>query len=135
EADRVQYTAGDIKRNARSTQSAAWARDAKQFIAKINESPRATSYADLGLATLCRTNLMSAAVSDFLGLGLTFGPGLSAPTGQHPGGEHHGPDDEPVATATGPAPAGSPAPAQPTTSTTPFGSDPAPVASASAREG
>ena len=32
---------------------------------------------------------MATAVSDFLGLGLTFGPGLSAPTGQHPGGEHH----------------------------------------------
>jgi len=130
----IAITEGD-NRNVMATQLASEALGAKQVIAKINDPLRAAAYADLGLATLCRTNLMAAAVSDFLGLGLTFGPGLSAPTGQHPGGEHHGPDDEPVATATGPAPAGSPAPAQPTTSTTPFGSDPAPVASASAREG
>jgi hypothetical protein len=73
-----------------ASQLAAEALGAKKVIAKINDPLRAAAYADLGLATLCRTNLMATAVSDFLGLGLSFGPGLSPPTGQHPGAEHHG---------------------------------------------
>lgn len=82
-------TEGD-NRNVMASQLAAEALGAKQVIAKINDPLRAAAYADLGLATLCRTNLMATAVSDFLGLGLSFGPGLSPPTGQHPGAEHHG---------------------------------------------
>jgi trk system potassium uptake protein TrkA len=89
----IAMTEGD-NRNVMSAQLATEALDAKQVIAKINDPLRASAYAELGIATLCRTNLMASAVSDFLGLGLSFGPGLSAPTGQHPGGEHHGPADE-----------------------------------------
>ena len=59
------------------------------MIAKINDPLRAAAYADLGINTLCRTNLMATAVNDFLGLDLAFGPGLSEATGIHPGGEHH----------------------------------------------
>ncbi len=81
-------TEGD-NRNVMASQLAVEALGAKQVIAKVNDPLRAKAYADLGLATLCRTNLMATAVSQFLGLGLTFGPGLTAPTGQHPGGEHH----------------------------------------------
>ena len=81
-------TEGD-NRNVMTAQLATEELGAKQVIAKINDPLRARAYADLGLATLCRTNLMAQAVSDFLGLNLTFGPGLSAPTGQHPGGDHH----------------------------------------------
>ena len=81
-------TEGD-NRNVMTAQLATEELGARQVIAKINDPLRARAYADLGLATLCRTNLMAAAVSDYLGLGLTFGPGLSAPTGQHPGGDHH----------------------------------------------
>jgi trk system potassium uptake protein len=81
-------TEGD-NRNVMTAQLATEELGAKQVIAKINDPLRARAYADLGLATLCRTNLMAQAVSDFLELGLTFGPGLSAPTGQHPGGDHH----------------------------------------------
>ena len=81
-------TEGD-NRNVMASQLAAEALGAKNVIAKINDPLRASAYADLGLATLCRTNLMASAVSEFLGLGLEFGPGLSPPTGQHPGGEHH----------------------------------------------
>jgi hypothetical protein len=44
---------------------------------------------------------MGQAVSDYLELGLAFGPGLSAPTGQHPGGEHHA-DDTAAAGVAGP---------------------------------
>jgi trk system potassium uptake protein len=136
-------TEGD-NRNVMSAQLAIEALDAKQVIAKINDPLRASAYAELGVATLCRTNLMATAVSDFLGLGLSFGPGLSPPTGQHPGGEHHGPADEAagaggsssvvsgaaadglasVPSSLSAAPAG--APADPT---------PAPAAPVSAREG
>ena len=81
-------TEGD-NRNVMSAQLATEALHAKQVIAKINDPVRASAYAELGIATLCRTNLMADAVSSFLDLGLTFGPGLSPATGQHPGGEHH----------------------------------------------
>jgi trk system potassium uptake protein TrkA len=121
-------TEGD-NRNVMASQLATEALGARQVIAKINDPLRAAAYADLGLATLCRTNLMATAVSDFLGLGLTFGPGLSPPTGQHPGAEHH---DAPGlgAPAAGDGPAGA------------GGADvfalphpPTPVASTTAREG
>jgi trk system potassium uptake protein TrkA len=87
----IAMTEGD-NRNVMASQLAAEALGAKQVIAKINDPLRASAYADLGLATLCRTNLMGQAVSDYLELGLAFGPGLSAPTGQHPGAEHHAED-------------------------------------------
>jgi trk system potassium uptake protein TrkA len=80
-------TEGD-NRNVMSAQLAVEALGAKQVIAKINDPLRAAAYADLGIATLSRTNLMANAVSQFLGLGLAFGPGLSPATGQHPGGHH-----------------------------------------------
>jgi len=87
----IAMTEGD-NRNVMAAQLAVEALGARQVIAKINDPLRAAAYADLGINTLCRTNLMAAAVNDFLGLNLVFGPGLSAPTGQHPGGEHHGAD-------------------------------------------
>jgi trk system potassium uptake protein TrkA len=137
----IAMTEGD-NRNVMASQLAAEALGAKQVIAKINDPLRASAYAELGLATLCRTNLMATAVSDFLGLGLTFGPGLSEPTGQHPGGEHHaaggGPIGDPVgepaagaaSTAAGPTAFG------PVSTTTELAvQPPTPVASTSAREG
>jgi trk system potassium uptake protein TrkA len=124
-------TEGD-NRNVMASQLAAEALGAKQVIAKINDPLRASAYADLGLATLCRTNLMATAVSDFLGLGLTFGPGLSAPTGQHPGAEHHG---EPGGLG-GPATPGTLTPESPGASETfELPLPPTPVASSTAREG
>ena len=136
-------TEGD-NRNVMSAQLAIEALDAKKVIAKINDPLRASAYAELGIATLCRTNLMASAVMDFLGLDLKFGPGLSPATGQHPGGEHHAADDavaddgatRVAAGAGADGPATSPllfsaapavaAPAEPI---------PAPVAPGSAREG
>ncbi len=90
----IAMTEGD-NRNVMAAQLAVEALGARQVIAKINDPLRAAAYADLGINTLCRTNLMAAAVNDFLGLELVFGPGLSEATGFHPGGEHHGdgPDD------------------------------------------
>jgi trk/ktr system potassium uptake protein len=117
-------TEGD-NRNVMTSQLATEELGAKQVIAKINDPLRARAYADLGLATLCRTNLMAQAVSDFLALGLTFGPGLSAPTGQHPGGEHHLAE---TATEHGHE--------HPATAPDSFnGTTPTPVASTTAREG
>jgi trk system potassium uptake protein len=98
----VAMTEGD-NRNVMSAQLATEALGAKQVIAKLNDPLRASAYAELGIATLCRTNLMATAISDFLELGMTFGPGLSPATGHHPGGEHH--DDD------GPAGAGTDGPA------------------------
>ena len=128
-------TEGD-NRNVMSAQLAVEALDAKQVIAKINDPLRAAAYADLGIATLCRTNLMASAVSEFLGLGLAFGPGLSAATGQHPGGDHHAGD----AAAEGTSPAAPGGPASPVAPvTTPVGAvtgQPSPaVVPASTREG
>lgn len=138
-------TEGD-NRNVMSAQLATEALDARQVIAKINDPLRASAYAELGIATLCRTNLMASAVMDFLGLDLKFGPGLSPPTGQHPGGEHHGPADaappeSPVVAGVGAgaAPDG-PAPSPSSFSAAPAVAAaaepiPAPVAPVSAREG
>jgi trk/ktr system potassium uptake protein len=81
-------TEGD-NRNVMAAQLAVEALGARRVIAKINDPLRAAAYADLGINTLCRTNLMAAAVNDFLGLDLKFGPGMAQATGFHPGGEHH----------------------------------------------
>jgi len=133
-------TEGD-NRNVMASQLAAEALGAKQVIAKINDPLRAAAYADLGLATLCRTNLMATAVSEFLGLGLSFGPGLSRPTGQHPGGEHHAAGDDTshagdAASAGSASSGGRPlADDSVTTTTEPAVQPPTPVASTNAREG
>lgn len=144
-------TEGD-NRNVMSAQLATEALGARQVIAKINDPLRASAYAELGIATLCRTNLMAHAVSKFLGLGATFGPGLSPATGQHPGGEHHGPDDAEPTTIDAPGTDGGPAaivgapaggvvafdPAHPTATASwaaPLDPNPAPVAPSNAREG
>ena len=87
-------TEGD-NRNVMAAQLAVEALDARRVIAKINDPLRAAAYADLGINTLCRTNLMAAAVNDFLGLDLAFGPGMAQATGFHPGGEHHAGESEP----------------------------------------
>ena len=92
-------TEGD-NRNVMSAQLAVEALGARTVIAKLNDPLRAQAYADLGIATLCRTNLMTGAISEFLGLGMTFGPGLSPATGQHPGA-HHEPASTPAAGAGG----------------------------------
>ena len=49
---------------------------------------RATAYAELGIATLCRTGLMLDAVNDYLGLPASGLPGMLEPTGHHGGPEH-----------------------------------------------
>lgn len=96
----IAMTEGD-NRNVMAAQLAHEAFGVRQVIAKINDPLRAAAYADLGIATLCRTNLMTDAVNSYLGLPTPRRPGVVAPTGSHPGGEHH--DLGAAAPASGPA--------------------------------
>jgi trk system potassium uptake protein TrkA len=124
-------TEGD-NRNVMAAQLAVEALDAGRVIAKINDPLRAAAYADLGINTLCRTNLMAIAVNAFLGFDLEFGPGLSEATGHHPGGEHHV-DGQGPAGAAGPAPTAGTAPIAPPDGR--FASIQAPASPVAAREG
>jgi trk system potassium uptake protein TrkA len=86
-------TEGD-NRNIMAAQLAHEALGAKQVIAKINDPLRAEAYGALGIATICRTNLMSDAIHEFAGLPAPDRPGVASPSGSHPGGEHHHADDD-----------------------------------------
>ena len=87
----IAMTEGD-NRNVMAAQVAHEALGAKRVIAKINDPVRAEAYADLGIATLCRTNMMADAIYGFLGLPATGLAAILAPTGSHPGGgDHHQP--------------------------------------------
>jgi trk system potassium uptake protein TrkA len=83
-------TEGD-NRNVMAAQLANEALAVKRVIAKINDPVRATAYAELGIATLCRTGLMMDAIDGYLGLPSAGLPGMLAPTGHHGGdhGRHH----------------------------------------------
>jgi trk system potassium uptake protein TrkA len=99
----ITLTEGD-NRNVMAAQLALEALGAKKVVAKINDPVRAVAYADLGIATLCRTNLMADAVYTHVGLPALGTPGIQEPTGRHPGSEHHGEDPGPPRAA-GSAPA------------------------------
>ena len=123
-------TEGD-NRNVMAAQLAVEALGARRVIAKSTDPLRAAAYADLGINTLCRTNLMAAAVNDFLGLHLEFGPGMAQATGFHPGGEHHADEPEPDVIADAGQVSAPVAPG----STTPFESTEPPAPPVAAREG
>ena len=84
----IALTEGD-NRNIMAAQLAVEAFGARKVIAKINDPVRATAYAELGIATLCRTGLMIDAINTYLGLPPSGLAGMLSPTGTHPGGEHH----------------------------------------------
>ena len=81
-------TEGD-NRNVMVAQLAAEVLGVGRVIAKLNDPVRAAAYAELGIATVCRTGLMADAVNEYLGLPASGLPGILGPTGQHPGGAHH----------------------------------------------
>jgi len=101
-------TEGD-NRNIMAAQLAVEALEAHRVIAKINDPLRSTAYAELGIATVCRTGLMLDAMNAYLGLPESGLPGLLPPSGQHPGGDApHGPvapahPGVPVTVGAGPA--------------------------------
>jgi len=84
-------TEGD-NRNVMAAQLAIEVLGAARVIAKINDPLRAKAYAELGIATVCRTGLMVAAIDSYLGLTPTTLPGMLAPTGTHD--DHHEPVGE-----------------------------------------
>ncbi|HEV8488649.1 MAG TPA: TrkA family potassium uptake protein [Candidatus Limnocylindrales bacterium] len=84
----LSLTEGD-NRNVMAAQVALEALGARRVVAKINDPLRASAYAELGIATLCRTTLMADAVNAWLGRPVSGIPGVLAPSGTHHGGEHH----------------------------------------------
>ena len=80
-------TEGD-NRNVMSAQLATEIFEVGRVVAKINDPVRAEAYADLGIATVCRTNLMADAILGYLGLPDSGAPDVRAARGHHPGGDH-----------------------------------------------
>ena len=80
-------TEGD-NRNVMSAQVAAETLGAKQVIAKINDPVRAAAYAELGLATVCRTTLMADAINAHVGLPVSGRPTINPSSGSHAGHAH-----------------------------------------------
>jgi trk system potassium uptake protein TrkA len=80
-------TEGD-NRNVMSAQLAAEALGVDRVIAKINDPLRAAAYAELGIATICRTGLMLDALHEHLGFPPSGLAGMLAPSGHHPGPDH-----------------------------------------------
>jgi trk/ktr system potassium uptake protein len=82
-------TEGD-NRNVMAAQLANEALGIERVIAKINDPVRSTAYAELGIATLCRTGLMMDAVDRYLDMPDSGLPGMLAPTGHHDADHHVG---------------------------------------------
>ena len=74
----LSLTEGD-NRNVMAAQLAAEALGARKTVAKINDPVRAEAYAHLGIASLCRTNLMMSAVLGAIGQAVPDRPGLYTP--------------------------------------------------------
>lgn len=81
-------TEGD-NRNVMAAQLAVEAFHIPRVIAKINDPVRAAAYAELGIATVCRTGLIVDAMSAHLGFPASGLAGMLAPSGHHPGDHHH----------------------------------------------
>ena len=80
-------TEGD-NRNVMAAQLAVEAFHVPRVIAKINDPVRAAAYAELGIATICRTGLMLDTLNGHLGFPPSELAGMLAPSGHHPGGQH-----------------------------------------------
>jgi trk system potassium uptake protein TrkA len=97
-------TEGD-NRNVMAAQVATESLGVSQVVAKINDPVRAAAYAELGVVTLCRTNLMVDTVATYLKLPMSTGPGIDTPeieSSRHPhpiaGGLTVAPANEPQIT-------------------------------------
>lgn len=71
-------TEGD-NRNVMAAQVAMEKLSVGKAMAKINDPVRAAAYADLGVATVCRTTMVTDAILSFLGLDDTGMPSVIAP--------------------------------------------------------
>lgn len=76
-------TEGD-NRNVMAAQLANEALGVERVIAKINDPVRSTAYAELGIATVCRTGLMIDAMNAYIGFPPSGLVGMLSPRGHHP---------------------------------------------------
>ena len=72
------FTEGD-NRNVMAAQVAMEKLSVGRAVAKINDPVRAAAYAELGIATVCRTTMLTDSVLAFLDLGDTGMPSVIAP--------------------------------------------------------
>ena len=80
-------TEGD-NRNILAAQLASERFSIPTVVAKINDPVRAEAYAALGLATICRTSMMTESLAGFLGIARDKAAmKVHAPTGQHDHGD------------------------------------------------
>jgi trk system potassium uptake protein TrkA len=86
-------TEGD-NRNVMAAQIAAENLGVGRAVAKINDPVRAAAYAELGIATVCRTTMLSDAIQSYLGLAPSGIPAIISPTAPHHEGGHRGPSGE-----------------------------------------
>ena len=77
-------TEGD-NRNIMAAQLGIEALAARKTVAKVNDPVRAEAYAHLGIATMCRTNLMTASILGYAGQAVPERPGVFVPENPH----HH----------------------------------------------
>lgn len=89
-------TEGD-NRNVLMAQLAAEELGAQRVIAKINDPVRAAAYADLGVATICRTTLMADALAGFLGMPLSGMPSVLPASDLHHARAHRAERADPAA--------------------------------------
>jgi trk system potassium uptake protein TrkA len=75
-------TEGD-NRNVMAAQVASENLEIPQVVAKINDPVRAAAYAELGIATVCRTTMLSDAIQQFLGFEASGMPSVIASVGHH----------------------------------------------------
>lgn len=99
-------TEGD-NRNVMAAQVAMEKLSVGKTVAKINDPVRAAAYAELGIATVCRTTMLTDAVLAFLGLGKTGMPSVIAPVPHV-----HEAAEVAVASPAGPSAVPGPAPAE-----------------------
>ena len=96
-------TEGD-NRNVMAAQLATEALEVRQVVAKINDVVRAEAYADLGIATICRTDLMTHALLGYIGLPVGPAPRIrEAAPHPHLDGPAAGPGGSAVGAAVGAA--------------------------------
>ncbi len=96
----LSLTEGD-NRNIMAAQVATESLGIPQVIAKINDPVRAAAYAELGVVTLCRTNIIVDSLAKHLNLPMQTGPGIDIP--ETPGREHPHPSAETIESPLRPA--------------------------------
>lgn len=87
-------TEGD-NRNILAAQLAAETFAVPLVVAKVNDPVRASAYAAMGIAIICRTSMMVEALADFVGLPFDASAiRVIAPTGQHAHPDHRAATEE-----------------------------------------